>query len=63
MTPTPPEIHPDGRYNATQACRALGVCRNTLRKYVIDGRIRQRLSRRSTRPYYLGRDLMRLWMA
>lgn len=61
MTATPPEVHPDGRYNGTQTAHLLGISRETLRQWVATFKIRQRYSRRSTRPFYLGRDILICW--
>lgn len=61
MTPTMPTIKDNDRFSGTAAATLLGISRETLRKYVNEGRIRRHYSRKSARPYYLGRDLLILW--
>lgn len=62
MITTRPDIVPGGRYSQADAARALGVHRNTIRRWTYDGVLKMRMRRApSTRPFYLGSDLLALW--
>lgn len=62
MVSEPPAIHPEGHYSATQAMRLLGVSRSWFYDNYINGKkLRQRFKRSTSRPYYLGRDLLAIW--
>lgn len=58
MVNVAPDIRPAGRYTVTEACKLLGIHRNTLRKYTQSGMIRCKGTRRK---YYTGTDLLKLW--
>ncbi|MDE6272885.1 MAG: hypothetical protein K2M31_07755 [Muribaculaceae bacterium] len=49
-----------GRYTAKQSASLMGISRSTFHAAVKAGKIRQRHNGISPRPYYLGRDLLRL---
>lgn len=59
MTNTQPDVNPMGKYSTTEACRALGVCYNTLMKYVRNGLIRPTLNR--GRRTFTGMEILRCW--
>jgi predicted site-specific integrase-resolvase len=40
MTAEEPRVSREGRYSVTQTCLALGISRNTLRKYTDEGYIK-----------------------
>lgn len=63
MTPERPSVTPDGRYTVTQTCAALGIHRGTLQRYTERGHIRPHYRRADGRKVYLGRDIIRLWLA
>ena len=46
ITPEEPRVAATGRYNITETCRALGICRNTLRRYTEEGKIKCGFRRR-----------------
>lgn len=61
MTSTPPNVIPDGRYNATETSALLGINRRTLHRWVKERRIKQRFSRTVKHPRYAGKDILALW--
>lgn len=61
MTSLPPQIHPQGKYTATEAARLLGISRRTLSRWVLAGKVRKRYSKATMMPRYLGKDLLALW--
>ena len=60
MTPTLPDISPQGSYTVTQASALLGISRKTLRRYESAGYVVAHLNKLGRRKYD-GRDLIRLW--
>lgn len=60
MTTTPPKIPANARLNARQACDALGICFNTLKRRVREGKI---IPRRGGdgRDYYTAQEIQRFW--
>lgn len=46
-----------------EASRRLGVHRNTLARYLKEGKIRCRFAKDTNRKYFSGDDLVRLWRA
>lgn len=63
ITPVEPQVASEGRYTVGQTCRALGIHRNTLRKYTDAGMIKCGFRRESARKFYLGREIVRFWRA
>lgn len=61
ITPIEPQVASEGRYTVGQTCRALGIHRNTLRRYAKAGLITPGVRRATGRPFYTGADLLRLW--
>ena len=61
ITPVMPEVSDSGRYNMTEASKALGIHRNTLRKYAKEGVLKSHTNRRTGRRYFLGYDLKKCW--
>ena len=61
MTAEEPKLAPLGRYSINEACQALGIHRNTLRRYAKAGLITPGVRRATGRPIYTGADLLRLW--
>lgn len=63
ITATMPDVDRFGRYSVTETCAALGIHRNTLRKYTEAGMIRTGLRRESCRKFYTGAEIIRFWKA
>ena len=63
MNPERPSVTLDGRYTVMQTCRALGIHRGTLARYVERGIIKPHYRRVDRRKVYTGRDIIRLWLA
>jgi len=60
MTPTRPDISPQGVYSQAEAARLLGVERHTLARWEQNGL--EPFTRRGVRgKWYRGRDLLRRW--
>lgn len=58
-----PKVADTGRYNTTEACKALGIHRNTLKSYCRKGYIKCTYSRVNRRPLYSGIEIKKLWRA
>lgn len=63
MIPTVPDVTPDGRYNATQTAKALGIGRMTLWRLTKAGILMPRIHRHSGRARYRGKDILAYWRA
>lgn len=63
MVDEEPRVAQRGKYTITEASRRLGVHRNTLARYLKEGKIRCRFSKETNRKYFSGDDLVRLWRA
>ncbi len=63
ITSTEPKVTADGRYTVAQVCTALGIHRNTLRKYTDCGMIKCGFRRESARKFYKGSEIVRFWRA
>lgn len=61
MTAVPPKVETGARYNTGQACKILGVSRNTLRKYVKNGSLRPKVDKSTFRNVFEARELTRFW--
>lgn len=61
MTNVEPQVTPTGRYSVKETCQALGICRETLRKYTENGHISVKHRPTNMRPYYLGRAILEFW--
>ena len=59
MNPTRPDVAFRGRYTITEACKALGVCYNTLRKHADNGEIRVVMGKGG--KYVWGEEIIRFW--
>lgn len=62
MTMHCPDIRENDRMSVTQACEALGICRNTLYSLVAKYGISRHTPRNGGRAFYLGKDIMKIWM-
>lgn len=63
ISPTRPSVTPDGRYTVMQTCAALGIHRGTLLRYTANGYITPHFRRMDGRKVYIGKDIIRLWLA
>lgn len=59
MTNTAPTVDPQGRYNATEAARLLGISIRTLYNWEERGRIRRTFNKNIS--YFTGTDIRRAW--
>ncbi len=63
MTALEPRVSEYGRYNVTQTCAALGIHRNTLKRYTNERKIKASISRLNGRLIYSGAEIKRVWRA
>ena len=63
ITSEEPNVALTGRYNTTETCRKLGICKDTLRDWRKKGAIRCGFRRETGRPFYTGAEIMRVWRA
>lgn len=63
ITPEEPKVSAEGRYSVSQTCKALGIHRNTLRKYTVAGLIKCGFRRETARKFYRGSEIVRFWKA
>jgi DNA-binding transcriptional MerR regulator len=52
-----------GRYSIKETCNALGISRETLRKYTTMGLIRFGMRRNTGKKFYSGKDIVNFWRA
>lgn len=63
MVATEPNISTSGRYSISETCNALGISRETLRKYTTSGEIKCSYRRATQRKFYKGSDILSFWKA
>ncbi len=63
MIATEPAVAQTGRYSINETCVALGISRETLRKYTDTGQIRCSYRRATMRKFYKGSDILSFWRA
>lgn len=63
ITSIEPNVNEAGRYTVTETCLALGIHRNSLRKYTEQGLIKCGFRKQSARKFYTGRDILKFWRA
>lgn len=61
MICTKPAVVLTGRYNQAETARALGLSRQTVRKYEVLGLLRFKLSRPDMRKVTTGAEIVRFW--
>lgn len=61
MTSEEPKVSKSGRYSVGKTCEALGICRNTLIKYVKRGDIVPMPIGESGRMRFEGVSILRFW--
>ena len=63
MTPHEPRVAATDRYTITQAAELLGIHRNTLGRYSMQGLIKCGFRRPTGRKFFTGREILRFWNA
>lgn len=63
ITAIEPKVAENGRYSVMQTCDALGIHRNSLRKYTDEGLIKCGFRKMTARKFYLGREILKFWRA
>ena len=61
MTNEEPKVADTGRYTMTETCKVLGIHRNTLRRRLQAGQIKDKLRRNDNRKLFEGSDMKKDW--
>lgn len=61
MTNEEPKVADAGRYTMTETCKALGIHRNTLRRWVQAGKMKVKFRRIDNRKVIEGKEIKRAW--
>ena len=61
MTNIEPTVADAGRYTMTETCKALGIHRNTLRRWVQAGKMKVKFRRIDNRKVIEGAEIKRAW--
>lgn len=61
MSNTEPKVADNGRYTVTETCKALGIHRNTLRRWVQAGKMKVKFRRIDNRKVFEGSEIKRAW--
>ena len=61
MTNEEPKVEDAGRYTMTETCKALGIHRNTLRRWVQAGKMKVKFRRIDNRKVIEGAEIKRAW--
>lgn len=61
MTNEEPKVADAGRYTMTETCKALGIHRNTLRRWVQAGKMKVKFRRIDNRKVIEGAEIKRAW--
>lgn len=56
-----PDVRMEGRYSMTEAAALLGMHRNSLLNYALQGKLKFGVRKNTGRKYFRGADLLRLW--
>lgn len=56
-----PNVADSGKYNVTEAAKALGIHRSTLLNYVAEGNIQCGISKRNKRKFFEGANIKKCW--
>lgn len=57
-----PNVEPNARYSTIQTCSELGISRSTLGRYCKAGMIPVHYFAANFRPFYYGKDIVKLWL-
>lgn len=63
ITAIEPNVSATGRYSVNEASEALGIHRNSLRRYTEQGLIKCGFRRATTKKFYLGSEIIKFWKA
>ena len=63
ITSTEPNVAITGRYSIPETCKALGIHRNTLRLYTLEGKIKCGFRKASRKKFYTGAEILKFWRA
>lgn len=63
ITSVEPVVSETGRYSVTETSKILGIQRNTLRKYTVQGLIKCGYRKATARKFYCGSEILRFWRA
>ena len=61
MTNIEPKVADAGRYTMTETCKALGIHRTTLRRWVQAGKMKVKFRRIDNRKVIEGAEIKRAW--
>lgn len=61
MNPDEPQVTDNGRYSVMETCRALGINRSTLRRWVNAGKIQCKFRKIDNRKVFEGREIKKAW--
>lgn len=61
MSTEAPKVNAAGRYSATEACKMLGIHRNTLARWTEAGTIRAGYWKANGRKFYTGLEILKCW--
>jgi excisionase family DNA binding protein len=61
MTNIEPKVADAGRYTMTETCKALGIHRNTMRRWVQAGKMKVKFRRIDNRKVIDGAEIKRAW--
>lgn len=63
ITAIEPNVSATGRYSVGETSAALGIHRNSLRRYTEQGLIKCGFRRPTARKFYLGSEIIKFWKA
>ncbi len=61
MTNLEPNVADAGRYTVTETCKALGIHRNTLRRWTLAGKIQCKFRRIDNCKVFEGKEIKKAW--
>jgi predicted site-specific integrase-resolvase len=61
MNPNEPKVQLSSRYTVSETCELLGIHRNSLRKYTLEGRIKSVVRKSTAKKFYLGSEILKFW--
>ncbi|MFR9498023.1 MAG: DNA-binding protein [Rikenellaceae bacterium] len=61
ITAIEPMVAESGRYSVMQTAAALGIHRNSLRKYTDVGLIKCGFRKETARKFYTGKEILKFW--
>lgn len=63
MNSKKPDVHADGRYSIKEVTEILGISRSTLHRYTEKGVAKCGRRKANNRPFYTGKEVLRIWVA